>query len=289
LEGILKRLIIISFIVVLPFSIGLAIQSNAADKVFNKSNKTSKTPIYSEVPFSLNGKSIPKGYAGHDLFKIYKKLKERQDRKKKEFETTDEFNSRIERESKIPLFGKIYSGDKLALKANSKSIYDADRKILSIRLSLAYSWNHNFNMGVHGQRIKEYDKKYIGSNAFGATKEITEEYISDTILIVKNYAEYDVLEEQYLRNKYLQIELNEISREVAKKLKGKISTLYVFDIIEPFSDEEKYYDKATMDNPLTRIIDNKLVYGNLIEIILYNTQTGEIIYKLLPQPTKLNG
>lgn len=56
---------------------------------------------FSDAPFEIDGHIIPKNYLGHDLREIYNRLEARQNRKKGEFETTAEYNARIEQESTI--------------------------------------------------------------------------------------------------------------------------------------------------------------------------------------------
>ena len=240
-------------------------------------NKASK---YSKIPFALSGNIIPLDYLGHDLREVYKSLEFRMNKQKNEFETTDEFYERKDREDKLPLIGSINLSDNFALLVKSKSKYDADNKSLIILLPLQESWTKKFELGIKGQEIYNRKKMYVGSNAFGATAKITEYSTSDAILVVKNSSSYDFDQSSYRTNQYMYVTLNDVSVENAKKIKDNLSTICVFKLDSPFIGEDVYYSEATIDHPTKMVISNNLVYGNISEIIVFNNKSGEILRRI---------
>ncbi|WP_243374599.1 hypothetical protein [Geotalea sp. SG265] len=269
-------------------SIGLSNGLDAAEKKPSKKAMKSvkkvaeKEQAYLQIPFTLDGNIIPKNFLGHDLRAVYKKLEERKDRKKGEFETTAQYNSRIELEDKSPLFGSVKIGDKLSLVANVGSSYDADNSKLRVDIPSVDSWRTKYAFGITGQEIYNIRKNYIASNSYGATVEVSEHLQANAILVVNNIQKFNV-DSGY--SKQLEFVLDNFPNEKARKLKNQLMAICVFTLTDPFLGDDGYYLKATMDSPIEAVTSNKLVYGNLEEVILYNDETGEVLTRVRPNPS----
>ena len=164
----MKRTLILLSIFFIIVSTGLNTQVNADEKTNVKQKKpikkdvkqktAGKAPIkemknastFSDAPFKIDGHIIPKNYLGHDLREIYNRLEARQNRKKGEFETTAEYNARIEQEKKAPLYGTINIGDKLTLVIDTMSSYDADNNKLTVARHFGPAWRYKIEMGITG-------------------------------------------------------------------------------------------------------------------------------------------
>ena len=247
-----------------------------------KQTKQKKAPKYSKIPFALSGNTIPQNYLGHDLREVYKALQARLKKQmKSEFETTDELNKRIERENKLPLIGSITMVDNFALVVKAESTYDAHNKSLKILLPLEDPMEINmeirehleikkkFELGIKGQEIYNSTRKYVGSNAFGATTNVTEFFRGNAVLAITNpYPSEDVINN---------ITLDDVSVENAKKIKGNLSAICVFKVESPFIGEDGNFIEATIEHPVEMGTSNKLVYGRLSKIIVFNNKTGKIL------------
>ena len=246
------------------------ISKNIQEKQIEKK----KAPEYSEVPFTFSENMMLQNYLGHDLRKIYEALNTRLKKQKSEFETTAEFNERIERENKLPLLGSINMTDHFALLVKAESTYNADKKSMEISLPLAYSFSRKFSQGIKVQEKVSRDGEYVGSNIFGATVTVTESYTDGTVLVVNNSSAYRASYE----NMYFT--LNDVSVENAKQTKGNLSIICVFKLDSPFIGDDYYHKEATIDSPSVLRISYKLVYGKISEMIVFNNKSGEILRRI---------
>lgn len=79
---------------------------------------------------------------------------------------------------------------------DTMSSYDADNN--NYRRNSLNQLGEKIDMGIKGQEIYN-SKNYIGSNAYGATAEITEYFTGSAILVVKNSSKYEILGELFKR------------------------------------------------------------------------------------------
>lgn len=238
-----------------------------------------KKATFSEAPFELTGYTIPNNFLGHDLRKIYYSLESRLKREKSEFETTAEFNARVEREDKLSLYGSLNMTDNFALVVDADSVYDADNKSLKILVPLEHSWRTKFAIGIKGQEIENSKREYVGSNAYGATANITAYSTANAVLVVNNSSSYKIDKSSNSYGERLQVLLNDISVETARNITGNLSAVCVFKLDNPFIGEDGYYSGATINQPTVMVVSNKLIYGSVSAIIVFNNKSGEILHR----------
>src|SRR5258708_18575543 len=56
----------------------------------------SPIPAYSQIPFNPNTLRVPPHFMGHDIIRLYKAFAALHDAEKSEYETTDQFDKRIQ-------------------------------------------------------------------------------------------------------------------------------------------------------------------------------------------------
>ncbi|MSM39509.1 MAG: hypothetical protein GJT30_07805 [Geobacter sp.] len=235
-------------------------------------------PKYTSNSFELVGNFVDKDFIGHDLREVYKSLEARKNREKSEFETTYEYNLRIEKEDKTPLSGNTYIYDNISLLVDVESIYDADTQILQILLPLENSWVTKFTLGIPSRESKVYKDEYIGTNAYGVNVNVKKYTTEKIVLVVNNSEPYEI--DNSLFKKKIKITIKDVSVETAKHNKNSIAAICVFKIKSPFVGKDGYHDKATISNPVEMTILNKLLYGDISEIIVYNKKSGQILHRL---------
>ena len=184
------------------------------------------------------------------------------------------------REDEIPLIGSIKMVDNFALVVKTESDYNADNKSLKISLPHARSWSRwsKFTLGIEGQEIYNDKEEYVGSNAFGATVNVSEHTQGHAVLAVNNSSAYDIYRSPYGG---INFTLNDVSVENAKIMKGNLSALCIFKLDSPFIGLDGLNSKATIDNPIALIIINHLVYGIISEIIVFDDKSGEILHRIV--------
>jgi len=158
-------------------------------------------------------------------------------------------------------------------------------------LPFAHSREKKFALGIEGQQIDSSIRKYVGSNAYGATVDVTEYFREDAVLVVENSSAFNIKDDSFAIN-IINVTLSDISVENAKKIKGNLSAICVFKLDYPFLGEDKYYSKATIDDPKETISNYKLVHGNISEIIVFDNKSGQILHrygyinKTVPHPNQ---
>lgn len=256
----------------------------------NSINKQKRKVVYSTIPFQLKDSRIPNGFNGHDLRQIYIALLKRYGKSNKdEFETTVQYNERLNKERNKPLYDNIKIGDDLVMMVDPTNTlraytsYDADGKKLSIRIDTesTHNWTYDWKMGIEGQEFSYRDKNFMGSNAFGVTRMVKSISKSNAVLAFNNYSDFDWNKQTGLKEVYLN--LNNLSAEVAKKIKNSIRILFVFSIESPYVGEDRYNYDATIDSPTEIYVCNRVIFSELKEIIIYNKNTGEILSRQLPR------
>lgn len=153
--------------------------------------------VVEELPaFNLDMSLIPANYIGHNIATIVNSLIQRQKvGKKDEFETTDQYKKRIEEEYNKPIIGKLQINDLFALKIDNKNTrsarglehyengldakYNADEQKLDVEFNISQflirdkSYKIERAYGVHGYSYNKDSSSYVGTNAYGATVDVT--------------------------------------------------------------------------------------------------------------------
>lgn len=119
----MQKVLAILVILMIIFTLSL-VNSKAAEKSKVKKEKTEtsqqkqtqmkKEPVkkYDLNPFDLSRTTLPQNYMGHDLKNIYEALEKRKEHAKKDdYETTEQYNQRIQDLDRKPLIGKLTVDD----------------------------------------------------------------------------------------------------------------------------------------------------------------------------------
>ncbi len=250
---------------------------------------------YDTKPFDISATRLPKKYQGHDIEKIFSNLRKKRNDNyagKGEYETLEKYKLRIESEKFKPILGKILIGDFIAIKTEiipgnferepnkfnaPMSGYNIDNKSLYITLPFAPSTTLSEESIIVKRKSK--GNKYLGMNSFGASTYISNDSHFFYALTVKNVKDLNTIEEGKY-DRYIEATLQNIEPEKAKKLKGKISAIYLVSISEPYDDVYSYAHQATISSPSADEYYYYKTYVNISKIIIYYEPSGEILTTL---------
>lgn len=148
---------------------------------------------YSNVPFNASVEKLPALYRGADPVALYNALVQRRKRSAKgEFETSERYRQRIQREEGTPLLGHIGLNSVMAFEIpDLETSFDADAQTLLAVISLGYP-----KIGVGpalDKRSLELKFKpdptttYVGSNAFGVKVVVKRQRSSSYGLLLENF------------------------------------------------------------------------------------------------------
>lgn len=193
-----------------------------------------QTKKYTDVQIDISLEKLPSNYYGNEPKSIYFAIQKiKKSAVKGEFETTEQFQKRIESENKRPIIGKISPDGFFSFQANGPEIkYSADETELSIHINLERlpqpHWyllekikDHNYKSDKFNENAKSIsltssrvgNRKYIGENSYGATTEVEENNYESYYLAVGNYKDFPFKETlssfaQEQIKRYKKLELN---------------------------------------------------------------------------------
>jgi hypothetical protein len=250
-------------------------------------------------------KELPPNYEGDDIKKVFKDLYFDVDIKKGkgEFETTDSYMARMEKLNNLPIAKKTY-----IFKAAVPSYYrhfDADKQI--------------FELNILEQLLCECKHgKYLGANAFGVEAVVETSkcerfwlYISNKVAVMnllgipyKKQYDYSFSKSEIRINKKDFKVTLELGGAEAKRNKDDLYFLYVCRPITAvehncftwtynptptpkprqgyFTEKTFSEEEATIDDPYELSAHNNVISVTLIELIVYNNKTGQILKRFGP-------
>lgn len=277
---ILVKIIILLFMVLLTTSI-----ATAGSK--SKKSSSQKHPVkkdnYLKTEFDSKINVLPNKFLGHDIRIIYNALSNRKNvSSKSEFETTEQYNKRVEVEYSKPIMGKMGLNDLYVMSVPAKMEYDADKSIayVDIRTSMVrngYKLEDN-TIEITGPNISSSASNYIGSNAFGATTEVTSSHSKDSYLAVVNPSVLGMAnKDDYFKG--IRFTINNVDIEKAKLLKENARVLLLFNLSSPYTSSGFGGTSATFDSPYSSYRESLNVYGKVTAAWIYNFNDGEVLLK----------
>jgi hypothetical protein len=152
---------------------------------------------YSGTPFNPAVARLPANYQGNNADTLYQLIEKREkSRTKGEFETTEQYRARIERQDRQPLAGSLQVTSLLAFKlADVKFHYDADRQVMQLYVPAAFAVDELDQIDNSKLALKLHEsvssRSYAASNAFGATAVVKERDVKSTEIGVVNAGDFD--------------------------------------------------------------------------------------------------
>lgn len=192
---------------------------------------------------------------------------------KREFETRDEQQARIEiiDADVVRRFGPRSDTTFASIPELS---YDADNEEFELRQEL-------LGDRVQVASVRRKFKDYVGQNAFGVKKHIEAFAVLRFYLVLSNF---DKLPTQPYKSELL---LHvPVPREQAPMAKKNMQMLYVGEIVSPFAEVKFREETPTIDDPTHDLVGEMKVWFHLEEIWLYDYPTGRIWHKWSPAPNQ---
>lgn len=222
---------------------------------------------YSTEQFDIASVTLPPRFEGNSAPALYQALAKPTSLKKGEFETSAQFESRrVEAWSK-PYLGRISIQDAISVsvappgeESNVKLTFDADRSLMNLQLSKAYTPRGcSFLLASNSKRTGSY----VGSNAFG---------------VKANVNKYDVT--SFCIGGLGDTNISfPIPREKAAKVKSNLRALLIGTVAPPYTSVSEDYSAAKIDNPAEVIFRAYILHLNVEQIWVYDWTSGEVLYR----------
>ncbi len=262
-------------------------------------------PLYGdkflEIPFNPYVEKLPENFQGHDIKQLWDAL---QIDEKGEFESTTDYQKRLDDLRKKPLFGTVFLDSHFAVKGKPSERYDADREVFQISpphiFNMISSGGTCVSLGNHeNTQISTIDKSHIYgvvldtdfksishfgqlSDVYTGPSYLSEKYVhvSRGIVFYNSYGDFHDI--PVLDHKD-DITLN-MPKEQAKQV--HMSILYVFELSsflgygKPYVYEDYRYQRPTLYNTTDQCNLTQCIYIKKLTWMLYDEQTGEIFTKI---------
>lgn len=227
------------------------------------------------TPFPEDQRALPKGFEGHNCEQLAAAI-ERAIPARGEFEPIEAFQARLAAVESVKIGPQLTAGDVLAFTVRPADVsmeYDADDReatfsIAPNRLELAFGSNKDLlPMVIASERIVKR-KRYTGSNAFGASAEVSQTHSKGCGVAMAG--------EQPGRAAYFTRAHAKIEPQTARSLKGAVGALLVGKPAFPFAGTFTKYHGPTLEFPLESSVDGKAIVLDL-SVWYYSLRTGEIL------------
>jgi hypothetical protein len=224
-------------------------------------------------PFDTSLEAIHVGFRGHDprmLANLAESLAAKM--KKSEFETNDEWQSRIEKLRHAPLSSWLTPDSNFAFvikqagdyESELQSKYDADKRQLNVWLAA------NEQRRTVPAYHTEIESFYVGQNAFGVKARV--QRIRQTIIELCYKPDFGGVD-YGMPGILLQVDA---SPQEARLMKASLAAVVIFTMEEPYFTESLAQTDATISGPTELSVHRVQVHAALIEVWLYNPTTGQI-------------
>ena len=243
--------------------------------------------------FDPSVRKLTPNFVGHNIKTIYNELSKRSSGAEKgEFETTEEFRSRVQRENTAPLSGNLDKNGLFAFTLTNSSgevFYDADLRMMTVAIVLENVSTTSDKKAMTSQ-FDLSEEKYEASNAYGAKTMVTRMLDKNHEIAFGNYSNFG--KTRYVNSITRKLGytsdihardaiLIQIQMEVgiARKVKEHLKALALVRIIEPYTFEDTFYRKPTFNDPKEYFVHYCYLNTELEELWIYDDTTGEVFAK----------
>lgn len=219
----------------------------------------------------------PKKYAGDNLTKVIEKMRalSKKATKKGEFETTDEYISRLK---KITESNRMEKDIVFVFRPRKPELeYDADKRLLTISIK-NYDYDDNYENFIL-KDTRRITGSYVSTNGFGAKVRVTK--IDQNLIRLQHNAEEKFKDtgkssfELGMDNIYVLI-----SPETAKKILSNIAVAYTASPVPHYYESEIQNFGPSFKDPRDVSLKKQTLYVEFKKITIFNYLSGEIYGEL---------
>lgn len=251
-----------------------------------------KGPTYdSSKSFDMTASQLPAGYLGHDIEGLYAWfLKEY--KAKDEFETVAAYEARMS----AARFDSIY-GFVLSTKSSVNMEYNAEKATLFVRVPVSTASNFDrtlskdLSISESVKRVPVIDVKnelistdtYKGTNAYGATREITSYFMKDFGIGLLNVDRFNNRSGSSYASKERQVTIP-MDAQSARGLKDNIGTMLICQVRAggkplAFTFRSGMSNEATITSPVALTTSSSYLNVEVLAVWFFDKRNGQILLK----------
>jgi hypothetical protein len=256
----------------------LAISVIALCTTHSAGQRGQSNPGYSTTEINTGAASLPPNFSGNSLAAVYSVMKGRQDEMdKREFETTDQYKTRIAVTKARPIIGSLGIHNRFAFVLEDVDAkYDADNHNLHLAIRADYSRVRSQtakpiaerNLTITAMSSLTSQGEYIGQNAFGAKWRI----VRGTEVLWYLECPGDALQQGATVD-------FDVALAQAPHYKRNLRFLMIGRLASPYANGSVETTTATIDKPTELTLDERSVYFKPEAWWLYDLSNGRIIHK----------
>lgn len=245
------------------------------------------SPVFQEMAFGLAAQELPALYFGAGIQEITKALTDLQNAKKDQYETTAEYQTRLEGLRSKPVFNKVRYEDLIALPIQEpvlERIYNADTGLMSMKFSTSThigtvlrpsGYKLDRSRVILRLRQESVRKKATFTNAYGASWEGTDLNATVWSALVPSYTPSA-------------IEFPMAPDEARSLKDSKIASILIGTLSSREVVESGTSSKATISDPTSFFqLDEALAFDPK-EVWVYVLETGKVLKKVKVEQTPLS-
>ncbi len=242
-------------------------------------------PNFLTVPLDINTSNLGPGFAGHDVVRVYKALKDAPVLAPKgEFESTAQFDQRTSEMAKKPILGSIAPNDHFAFVISREMVlgswplqlaYDADLRLLQADFSAEFA---DFSIDPDKARRTAVLMRQVesdpqpGNGIRGTTSRAVSRHLDYySISLAKDWLF------QPGRSQLSFSHLMDVAPEEAKSLKDDLQALMVCRLTPPWTRRNVFGHGSVRSGGL---FDVNYLEAVPEQLWLYNSRTGEVLEKI---------
>jgi hypothetical protein len=238
------------------------------------------SPGYSQIPFDPSTPRLPVHFMGNDLVRLFKAHEALRTAEKSEYETSEQFNKRIElAETKFFMGSEV--GTTLSFFVPAVSEYDADGLILNagVECSTPSGIIHDKATNTISARRHSTERVYLASNAYGAKITVHENDVESYRLSITNPDDFEITESKHLIMAHIKA-----TTEEARRIRSTLAALAICSISrgEELTADDAILSKATFDNPLEYFEQIHVLKTKLLSIWIFDSISGRVYSKAEP-------
>jgi hypothetical protein len=221
---------------------------------------------------------LPAHFIGNDIVQLFKAHEALRTAEKSEYETSDQFNKRIEAAE-----ARFFSRTTLAFVVPAVSAYDADQRLLNVGVECS-SKEGGSRSSIPVKRQKT-TREYLASNAFGAKRDVQETDVESFNIGIANRTDFTITHAQGGSRPFMIMSSIKSTPDEARQIKVTLSALVICSI-RPGDDvttNDTIYDKATFDDPYEYFEQMHVLNTRVLAIWFFDSLTGRVYEKLAPE------
>lgn len=247
------------------------------------SQPTRPSSEFTTMAFDTSASSLAPRYRGHDAEAMFTRLSAVA--KKGEFETTSEYQRRLEGLLSSRTIGTLTYRSTYAFLVDDLDLttsYDADAGTLTLSIDVKHYADEESgtNWSAFSSRsISTENASYIASNPFGVKVRVRSGTLEQYEIAFNNRDQLPGFNSEMDPSIILNVALEP---KEAQAISKNVRVLAICRLVQPFATSETDHHQGTVDNPLDLLVKSHYIHAQLLGLWVYNISSGRVLSVSIP-------